>query len=382
MIYLDNAATSFEKPNIVKQAVNEALEKYTANPGRSAHNLSIDVAIKVFEARERVKQFFNAESEERVVFTPNCTTALNYAIFGSIKEGGHVITTAFEHNSVLRPLFELQRQRKIDLTILYPDKDGYFLPESFEKSIKKNTYMIIVNHISNVTGTMQKIGEIGAICKKYNLLYIVDAAQSAGHKKIDMQADNIDILCFAGHKGTFGICGSGAMVCSNKVILKPHMFGGTGAFSAEVLPQVTFPESFECGTVSTIPIISLSEGINYVANNFGAIQQKLDTLTDYLIEKIENLPIQKLYYKNNCHGVLSFNFENIDSGYVGDILNEKYDICVRTGLHCAPLVHQYFDTIEQGAVRVSIGYFNSKEDIDALYDALTDIYKSSAIKKY
>lgn len=375
MIYLDNAATSFDKPDSVKLAVKDALEKYTANPGRSSHNLSIDVAMKVFEARQRLKKFFNAESEERVVFTPNCTTALNYAILGSLKEGGHIITTAFEHNSVLRPLFELQKQGKIELTILYPDKNGYFSVNSFEKAIKKNTYMIVVNHISNVTGAMQDIHNIGLLCKKYGITYVIDAAQSAGHTKIDMQKDFVDILCFAGHKGTYGICGSGAMVCSNNVELTPIMYGGTGAFSAEVLPPISFPESFECGTLSTIPIISLSEGINFVSKNFEAIEQKLEDLTKYTVEKFENLPIQKLYYKNNCHGVLSFNFGNIDSGIIGDLLNEKYNICVRTGLHCAPLVHQYFDTTNQGAVRVSLGFFNSKQDIDAVCNALLDINK-------
>lgn len=372
MIYLDNAATSFYKPQAVKDAVNHALGTLTANPGRSSHTPSIEIATKIYETRVKVRDFFHADSEERVVFTPNCTTALNYAIFGSVVDGGHVITTVYEHNSVLRPLFALARQRRITLTLLYPDQHGKIDPHDVERNIRKNTYLVIVNHISNVVGAQQDIASIGEICHKHGVLFMVDGAQSAGHTRIDMHRDHIDILCFAGHKGLYAITGSGGLVCQNNVSLTPIILGGTGTFSSDVTQPRTFPEGYESGTVPSIPIVSLNAGLDYVMANFDNILAKEHILSQYLIKKLSDLPISRYFYDDSV-GVVSFNIGDIGSSTVGDMLNEDYGICVRTGLHCAPKIHQYLGTLEQGTVRVSVSADNTLADIDALHDAIFEI---------
>ena len=222
--YFDNSATSEPKPKEVYEAVKESLEKYNINPGRSGYRKSIDVGRKIFEVREKVSKFFNLKNSLNVAFTANATEALNFAIQGSIKNKSHVITSNFEHNSVLRPLFYLKDKRDVELTFI----DRY---DEIEKNIKSNTKAIVINHISNVNGTIQDIKKIGEICKKYNILFILDASQSAGYVDIDMERDNIDILCITGHKSLYGIQGIGAICIKDNIEIEPILEGGTGSFS-------------------------------------------------------------------------------------------------------------------------------------------------------
>lgn len=380
MIYFDNAATSFSKPKLVKDAVINALNNYCANPGRSSHALAQQTAMQIFYTREKVAKFFSAARTEDVIFTKNCTEALNIAILGSAKKGGHVITTALEHNSVLRSLFKLKSDGIIELTIIPPNEDGVITSEMFESAVKENTYMIACTHISNVTGVMNDIHKIGSLCKRKKLIFLLDGAQSAGHELIDVTKSNVGLFCFAGHKGLYGITGSGGLIVSN-VRLNPIMFGGTGTFSQETKQPTDIPEGFESGTLATIPIISLGAGVDFVKNNFMMLREKIEYLTRYLIERLSKLKYIKKYYNpKNCHGVVSFNIENINSTLVADELSESYGICVRAGLHCAPLIHEHMKTTYSGAVRVSLSALNSKFEVDELIVALGEIKKKFSQK--
>ena len=365
MIYLDNAATSYYKPFEVKQAVNKALNLYTANAGRGGYKLANMCAEKIYEVREKVLKFFNANNHT-CIFTSGCSSALNLAILGTVKQGGHVVVSFLEHNSVLRPLEYLKSMGKIDYTIVKSDKE-----DDFERAIKPNTYMMITTQASNITGQRLKIKNFNNICKKYKILHLVDTAQGAGHIFDDL--NYVDMIAFAGHKGLLGIGGIGGLVVSNNVILKPIMFGGTGTFSESLIQPTDKPEGFEVGTMPIIPIISLGAGIDYVVNNKQYILQKEKKLNEYLMNKLKELDFIIPYFNSSSADVYSFNIKGLDSSFVSDILDERFNICTRSGLHCAPLVHKYLGTQNIGAVRVSVNSDNSFEDIDKLIFALKKI---------
>ncbi len=373
MIYFDNAATSFFKPEQVKTAVSNAINKYTANPGRSGHELSIRTADIVFEVREKVKDFFNAKNYN-VVFTKNCTEALNLAIFGTLKAGDHVITTCYEHNSILRPLEYLKTQG-VEVSTLFVDVEN--LPSEIENHIKENTKMIITTACSNVTGDCPDLNAIGKIAKEHNILFLVDGAQSSGHILIDLENSNIDMYAFAGHKGLLAISGVGGLVIKNGIKLKPILFGGTGTESENLTQPTDIPEGLEAGTIPTIPIISLGAGIDFLSKNFLKIIKIEQNLTKYLINKAKKLKFLKIYSLDTAKNVFSFNVKDLDSSLVANVLNEQFKICVRAGLHCAPLVHKKLGTTIQGAVRVSLDFFNTYDEIDKLIYALTQIDKMS-----
>ncbi len=373
MIYFDNAATSFFKPQEVKTAVVNAINKYTANPGRSGHNLSMQTAEKIFEVREKVKNFFNAENYD-VIFTKNCTEALNLAIFGLLKPGDHVITTCYEHNSVLRPLENLKSNGVLVSTVFC---DMIDLPSEIEKSINQNTKLIITTACSNVTGECPDIKTIGEIAKKHNVIYLVDGAQSSGHMEIDLTNMNIDMYAFAGHKGLLSITGVGGIVVKNGIELNPVLYGGTGTESEKLVQPNDIPEGLEAGTIPTIPIISLGAGIDFLSKNFLKIIKIEQNLTKYLINKAKNLKFLKIFSPNDAKNVFCFNVKDLDSSIIANILNEQFGICVRSGLHCAPLVHKKLGTLNMGAVRVSLDFFNTYEEIDKLICALIEIDKMS-----
>jgi len=310
---------------------------------------------------------------ENCIFTSGCTESLNLAILSSFQNGGHVITTSYEHNSVLRPLFKLKNEGKIKLSIINPNKNGEIEIEKIKNSIKTNTYMLACTFTSNVTGYTNKIKKLGKLCKKHNLLFLVDCAQSSGHEKIDMQNLNIDFLALAGHKGFYSLTGIGALLVSNvgKKYLKPIKFGGTGTKSDSPIQPIDFPDGFESGTCNTTGILSLGAGVKFVKKNQEKINNKIYNLTKYLVEKLKEIDEIKIYPYNNFNsGVISFNIKNYSSNDVGNFLNEKFNICVRTGLHCAPLVHKFYNTIDIGMIRVSLSYFNKKRDINKLIYAL------------
>ena len=375
MIYLDNSATTLIKPKEVIKAVNDSLLYYSANPGRSGHKASVKTALKIEEVREVIARHFNVSSAQNIVFTTNCTHALNIAILGSAKQGGHIVCTENEHNSVLRPLEHLKNLGIIDYTIAYQSTPTGITVEDIKKCINENTYMIICNHISNVNGSRANIKNIGKFCQENGYIFLVDGAQSCGHEKIDMQELGIDYLAVAGHKGFYAPQSIGVLVMNDKYRPEPILFGGTGTNSLELVQPKTYPERLESGTISTPLILGLGAGVKFVEENFNDINNKLDDLTTYLNYELTKMGVTSYTHPENSYGVVSFNIDDMHSNEVADILNEKYDICVRSGYHCAPIKHKALGTLEQGTVRVSISYFNNFSEIQRLIYAIRHIKK-------
>lgn len=378
MIYLDNAATSFPKPQQVYDEVLNCMKNYAANPGRGSHDMSIKAESKIIETREEISRLFNIKSPLNIIFTSNATEALNIAIKGILKKGNHVISTIIEHNSVLRPLSSMSRNG-VEVTFLGVNQEGYVDLKVIKKAIKKNTKAIIINHASNVLGTIQHIQEIGQIAKESGVIFIVDASQSAGVIPIDVVRDNIDILAFPGHKGLFGPPGTGGLYLRKGITLRCYTEGGTGSQSNLINQPDFLPDRFESGTINTPGIAGLCEGIKFIKKvHIENIKKHENVLIEHLIEELLKIPEIIVYggtdYKNRA-SVVSINIEGIDSSYVGYFLNKK-GIAVRTGYHCAPLIHSIIGTVNRGTVRISPGYFNSVEDIDDLIKALIYIIKN------
>ena len=365
MIYFDNAATTYYKPVQVKQVVNRAMNLYTANAGRGSHKLAQLSAEKIFNVREKMLKFFNANNHS-CIFTSGCTSALNLAILGSAKAGGHVISTFLEHNSVLRPLQHLKDSGIIDYTMV-----DDVTSKGIEQAILPNTYMVVTTLASNVTGQRLDIEKINSICKKYNLIHLVDTAQGAGHIFDDLSM--VDMIAFAGHKGLYGLGGVGGLIVNDSIKLKPIMFGGTGTMSESLVQPDIAPEGFEAGTLANIPIISLGAGVDYVIENKKYIITKEEQLNQYMRNMLDSLGFITPYYDKSSVGVYSFNVLDYDSGFISDYLSQNFGICTRSGLHCAPFVHKYFGTLDRGMVRVSISSDNTFEQIDVLKKALLSL---------
>lgn len=364
MIYLDNASTTNKKPLCVKLAIYKALsKKYCANPGRSSHKYSINAGNIVFETREILNNFFGGYGAQNVIFTSGCTEALNLAIFGTLKEGGHIVYTSNEHNSVARPIEYLKSQGKISSTQVLTSNSGITDPENILEAITNKTYLVVVNQTSNVTGATSNIKKIAEICKQKGVMLLVDAAQSAGHQKIDIKKDGITMLAIAGHKGLLACQGVGALLFDDNIKIEPQKFGGTGTNSEMLLPPITYPDSLEAGTSPTPAIFSLYAGTKYVQKNFEKINKKIASLTKYLLDELYKRERLKIYTTKNCHnGVVSFTVINTTPSDVVNYFN-KNGICIRSGLHCAPLCHQKQGTINGGTVRVSISHYNHKWEI-------------------
>ena len=369
MIYLDNAATSLVKPLSVKRAVDYAMENYTANPGRGGHDLSIKTGEIIFETRENIKDFFGAKSYE-IIFTKNCTEALNLAIFGTLKSGDHVITTCYEHNSILRPL-NLLKSIGVSVTIL--DCDLKDLPLILPAHIIEKTALVITTFVSNVTGEITDVKAISKLCKKHKIKYLIDGAQACGHIDINMEDIGADMLAFSGHKGLLSITGVGGLIVKNIHELTPLIYGGTGTDSSNFLQSTNSIEGFEAGTIPTIPIISLNAGISFLKKNFSKIIKTEHDLCDVLYKKLKNIKNLTLLSNSKGLNVYSFVVENVDSSQVANILNDRFKICVRAGLHCAPLVHKKFGTDNVGAVRVSVDFYNTIEELEYFIFALDAI---------
>ncbi|MBE7073754.1 MAG: aminotransferase class V-fold PLP-dependent enzyme [Clostridiales bacterium] len=375
MIYLDNSASTYFKPKEVLKAVNDSLLFYSANPGRSGHQASTKGALKIEEARESIAQHFNAPTSQNIIWTQNCSQALNIAILGSVKQGGHIITTENEHNSVLRPLEFLKSKGIIDYDIAFQQNDKGICLNDIKKHLKNDTYMIVCNHISNVNAAISQIKEIGKFCKEHNIIFLVDGAQSCGHIKIDIQECCIDFLTVAGHKGFYAPQSIGCLVLNDYFYPEPILFGGTGTNSLELYQPATFPERLEIGTISTPLILGLNAGLKFVEGNFKEINGKIDDLTTYLIYELTKMDITTYTNPENTFGVVAFNILDIDSNQVANILSQKYGICVRGGYHCAPIKHKALGTLQQGAVRASLSYFNTFSDIQKLLNAVKQIRK-------
>ena len=371
MIYLDNSATTHHKPKKVIKEAKKGLENFSINPGRSGYRKAIETQEKVFECREKLSNMLGT-TPENVIFTSGCTMAINLGLCGTAKKNGHIITTVFEHNSVLRTLEKLKNTHNISYTILYPNKNGQISPNEITKSIKTNTYMVVINHTSNVTGVTQNIDAIGRICKKHNLLFFVDGAQSIGHEIINMQEQNINLLSVAGHKGLYGPQGIGALLI-NDCKVEPLIYGGTGTNSDKIKQPSDYPDGLESGTQNIIGILGLSAGVDFITNNQERINKKISYLTNRLIDGLTKIKYVEVYSGNISSGVVSFTIKNKDSSLVSQLLDEKFNICTRSGLHCALLIHKYYKTTKKGMTRISISYFNSKSDIDKTIEAIEKI---------
>jgi len=375
MIYLDNAATSFPKPSQVYEEILNCMENYAANPGRSSHDMSLKAALKIMETREELCHFFNIPSPFNLIFTSNATEGLNIGIKGILEKGDHVISTVIEHNSVLRPLHSLS-EKGIDVTLVGVDKAGYININDIHEAIKKNTKMIIINHASNVLGSLQDINSIGKITKENGILFMVDASQSAGVIPIDVESSHIDLLAFPGHKGLLGPQGTGALFIRDSIKLKNFKEGGTGSNSHFMVQPDFMPDQFESGTLNTPGIAGLCEGIKFIKEvGIANIQKHEEELLSHLLEELKKFSYVKIYGSHSMNrrtAVISFNIDGIDASIVGEKLND-IGIAVRTGYHCAPLIHHVIGTEYAGTVRVSPGHFNTFEDIEKLIEALTKI---------
>lgn len=375
MIYLDNAATTLFKPESVYKKSDEALRLFSANPGRSGHSQSILAGEKLFNARTTIADFFNS-SPSCVIFTFGCTDSLNLVLRGTLNTGDHVIHTVYDHNSVLRPL-EFLKTRGITATTVLPDKDGKIYVSSLKEALQKNTKAVIINHISNVTGIKQNIEEIGYFCKKNNVLFIVDAAQSAGNTKIDVKMQNIDYLCCPCHKGLLGPQGLGLLILGkNSPSPTPLRFGGTGTRSFDLSQPSELPEFLESGTLSVQNILSCEAGVKFVADKINEINKKETMLISRLSEGLARIPqIETYSHKKIESGVFAFNIKNTDSIAVSEYLDKNFGIALRGGFHCAPLVHKFLNTDSSGALRASVSYFNTISDIDFLIFAIKETIK-------
>ncbi|GAA0177663.1 aminotransferase class V-fold PLP-dependent enzyme [Clostridium sediminicola] len=372
MIYLDNAATTFPKPIKVYDEISNCMKNYAANPGRSSHEMALKADSKILETREIISQFFNIPNPLNVVFTKNATESLNIAIKGILNKGDHVISTKIEHNSVLRPLNTLSK-KGVELTLVNVDLNGYVNIKEIENNIKKNTRLIIINHASNVLGTIQNLKKIGELAKKNGILLMVDASQSAGVVPIDVIQDNVDIMAFPGHKALFGPQGIGGLYIRDKIPVHSLNEGGTGSISDSINQPDFMPDRLESGTLNTPGIVGLGEGIKFIKKiGIDNIRNHENKLIDYLDMELSKLSYIKIY---GCHlsrnrtAVLSFNVDNIDGSDVGYLLNCN-GIAVRTGYHCAPLIHDIIGTKYKGTVRVSPGYFNTFNEIEKLIDVI------------
>ncbi len=375
MIYLDNAATSFPKPPQVAQAMSGVLDKIGANPGRAGHRLALAAGRVVYECREALADWLEVPDPSRIVFCGNCTDALNQAIHGLIKPGDHVVSTLLEHNSVLRPLSGLLVDGKISLTLLPPEENGSISARQVRQALRPNTGLVVVSHVSNVTGAVQPVREIGQVCKAAKVPLLVDAAQSAGMLDVRPGHLGADLLAMPGHKGLFGPHGTGLLYIGEQIQLRPQRQGGTGSVSESMLQPEDMPDRFESGTQNLPGIAGLLVGLRFTRAHQREIAERTSALTRRLYDELRLMPRVKLYSPPDAK-VISFNVGEMQSGEVCERLDQA-NIAVRGGLHCAPGIHQHQGTLEVGAVRVSPGFYNTAQHIDTLLRAVDIIARGA-----
>ncbi|MDX2415217.1 MAG: aminotransferase class V-fold PLP-dependent enzyme [Bacteroidales bacterium] len=377
-IYLDNSATAFPKPDEVYDFMNKFYRENGVSPGRSGYDMALEAEMVVTGTRKMLTKMFNGTDHERLIFSYNASEALNMVFDGLLRKGDHVVTTNLEHNSVLRPLYHKSIDGVAETTYVPFDSRGYMNPDDIKAAIKKNTRMVVINHASNVIGTVQPIEEIGKICKEAGVIFAVDASQSAGLIKIDMQAMCIDVLAFTGHKCLMGPTGTGGLCVSEDLDINGTRFGGTGVRSAVKTHLTEFPYRLECGTMNIVGISGLYAGQKWI-NEKGMenIHMQEITLWEKLRKGIQDIKGVTTYCADspeNHIAVLSFNINGFEAGDVGTMLDVDYDIATRTGLHCAPLVHEQMGTKEiHGTVRFGIGPFNTEDHINKAIKAVGEI---------
>ena len=373
MIYLDNAATSRFKPKTVLDALNYDI-LHSANSGRAGHSDAVEKSLKIAKCREKILQVLGADDNYSVIFTKNCTEALNLAIFGAIKGGETVVTSKNEHNSVLRPLYHLARINKIKLKVLEQNNEHKLNLEDIKESAKEAD-IFVFGGASNVTGATLDIEEVGKIARDNNVLLIVDAAQSVPYINPSVEANGIAMLACPGHKGLHGVQGTGFLVVRNDIELSPLLFGGTGTHSQELLPSLELPDSFEAGTMFSGGISALFEGVKWTYDRINFIKNHIDRLSKNLILGLTDI-VASIYTTETVCGVVSFNLGALDSTFVADILDSN-GIAVRAGLHCAPLVHEHLGTLSQGAVRISVGVDTTDKDVAVVLNLLENIVRQN-----
>ena len=399
MIYLDNAATSYHKPEAVIRAVADAMQ-HMGISGRGAHGASLDASRMIFDTRRLLAEMFHGGDPSRVAFTANSTESLNIAIQGAFAPGDHVITTMMEHNSVLRPLYLLE-ERGVELTIIKADKKGNIRYEDFESAIQKNTRGIVCTHASNLIGNMVDLERVGAICREHGLLFIVDASQSAGVFDIDMDEMGIGVLCFTGHKGLMGPQGTGGICVKEGVNLRQLIVGGSGVHSYSKTHPLDMPTALEAGTLNGHGIAGLHAALLYIREQgMEQLRNRELLLMKRFYDGVVQIPGVTVYGDFSCMDnwasferegdalvlrtrdgrspsyrapIVTINIRDYDSGEVADELSYHYDIYTRAGAHCAPLMHEALGTVEQGAVRFSASHFNTEEEIDQALEAIREI---------
>jgi cysteine desulfurase / selenocysteine lyase len=375
-IYLDNAATTFPKPEEVYRATEHALRFIGVAPGRGGYRQGLDASRMVFEARESIARLFGVSDSSRIVFTHSATEALNLAVTGLLRPGDHVVTTTMEHNSLARPLF-LAAQRGVEVTWVDADAAGFVSPASIAGAMRSDTRLVALAHCSNVTGTIQPIGEIGALTRKTGAVLLVDAAQSAGAIPIDVRNMGIGLLAVPGHKGLFGPQGTGFLYVDQGVELSPLLVGGTGTSSSSLEQPESMPERFESGTLNTSGIAGLKAGVEFVARQgVAAIGRAEGKLVDAILRGLDAMPGVALYGPRRDEergAVVSFTVDGHDPAQVGFLLDREYDISVRVGLHCAVSAHKTIGTYPGGTVRVSPGLFTTAGEVETFLSAMQRI---------
>jgi cysteine desulfurase family protein len=378
MIYLDNAATSFPKPEAVYQALDRFARSSLANPGRAGHKMALAAEHALDNARHLLNQLFHGEAPERFVFTLNCTDALNMAFKGVLADGDHVITTDLEHNSVSRPLRRMELDGRITLTRLRADGGGTLDPDDVRRAVTPRTRLVALTHASNVLGTVQPVAEVGRIARDRDLLFLVDAAQTAGVVPIDVQALRIDLLAFPGHKSLLGPTGTGALYAGPRAEVRAWREGGTGGDSSSETQPRQYPYFLEGGTPNVLGVAGLAAGIEYVQEQeVERIRAHEVALTERLWRRLDEIGGCEVFGHRDMSrrvGTLSFRNAALPAAELGGILDQAFEVAVRPGLHCAPYIHRSLGTFPDGTVRVSPGPFNNEADIDHLARALAEIH--------
>lgn len=375
MIYLDNAATTMYKPQVVIDAVVNAMTRM-GNAGRGANEASLSASRIIFDTRDRLCKLFNGTNPKQIVFTNNSTESLNIAIKGLLNPGDHVITTMLEHNSVLRPLYEM-REKGVKLTIVKSNKMGTLDINDIEAAITDETKMIVCTNGSNLTGNYVNVGEIGKLAKERGILFVVDASQTAGVFPIDVQEMNIDVLCFTGHKGLLGPQGTGGMYVREGLVIRPLKVGGSGIKTYSKTHPVEMPTALEAGTLNGHGIAGLHAALGYLEeegiDNIRAREQELMWRFYEAVKEIPNVTVYGDFSTKNRCAVVTLNIGDYDSSEVSDALLMDYNISTRPGGHCAPLMHEALGTVEQGAVRFSFSHYNTDEDVETAIRAIREL---------
>jgi cysteine desulfurase/selenocysteine lyase len=378
LAYLDNAATAYPKPQEVHDFMCEFYRTHGVNPGRSGYDLSLEAEEMVIETRRMLTDFFNGAGEcNRLVFTYNASDSLNMIVNGVLEKGDHVITTRLEHNSVLRPLYHKEADGVVEVDRIAFDAEGYIDPDDVKAHIKANTKIVILNHGSNVLGTLQPAAEVGRMCREKGVLLALDVAQTAGSSPIDMEAMSLDLVAFTGHKSLLGPPGIGGLYVREGVDIRASRFGGTGVRSAEKMHLPEYPYRLECGTLNLVGVAGLNAGIKFISSTgldrMRAKKMKLYEMLREGLAAIDGITLYCCSGDENHLPVVSCNVDGMLAGDVGTMLDVDYDIATRTGLQCAPLVHEEIGTAPSGTVRFSIGFFNTEEHIERAIQAMSDI---------